>query len=113
MHTGVDWIANLGSPVAAAADGLVVEAGRRGTYGNMILLDHGAGWQTLYAHLAGFNVKQGDCVRSGTPIGQVGQSGLTSGPGLHFEILQNGQPINPFSVPTKNDTGGSVGETPK
>jgi murein DD-endopeptidase MepM/ murein hydrolase activator NlpD len=105
MHTGVDWIAALGSPVTAAADGTVLEAGRHGYDGNMVLLDHGAGWRTLYGHLASFSVKPGDCVKFGTPIGQLGQSGLTSGPGLHFEVQHNGEAVNPLLVPARAPEG--------
>jgi murein DD-endopeptidase MepM/ murein hydrolase activator NlpD len=103
MHDGVDWIAALGSPVTAAADGAVLEAQWRGYNGKMVLLDHGAGWQTLYGHLASFNVKPGDCVKFGTPVGQLGQSGLSPGPGLHFEIRHNGEAVNPFLVPRAPD----------
>lgn len=102
MHTGVDWAAPTGTPVVAAGAGRVVSAGDMGDYGNTILIDHGAGWQTLYAQLSGFDIRAGDCVTAGTPIGKVGSTGLSAGPHLHFEVRVNGQPIDPMTVRVKN-----------
>jgi murein DD-endopeptidase MepM/ murein hydrolase activator NlpD len=101
MHTGVDWAADRGTPVVAAASGEVVEARRRGAYGNTILIDHGGGYQTLYAHLLEFSVSPGDCVEFGTIIGKVGSTGLVAGPLLHFEVHENGQPVDPLAVPVR------------
>jgi murein DD-endopeptidase MepM/ murein hydrolase activator NlpD len=101
MHTGVDWSASPGTPVIAVHAGRIVSVERRGMYGNIVIVDHGAGWQTLYAHLSSFAVKEGDCVKFGEVIGNVGSTGLTSGPALHFETLQYGWPTDPMSVPLK------------
>ena len=101
MHTGVDWAADLGTPIRAAAGGEVVAAERRGTYGNIVLIDHGSGHQTLYAHLLEFSVSPGNCVEFGTVIGKVGATGLVAGPLLHFEVHENGQPVDPLAVPTR------------
>jgi murein DD-endopeptidase MepM/ murein hydrolase activator NlpD len=99
MHTGLDWAADRGTPIMAAARGQVVEAGRKGTYGNIVLIDHGSGHRTLYGHLLEFSVSPGDCVEFGTIIGKVGSTGLSAGPLLHFEVQENGQPVDPLTVP--------------
>ncbi len=102
LHTGVDWAAPMETQVIAAGAGRVVEAGPRGEYGNAILIDHGAGWQTLYGQLSRIEVKQGDCVASGAPIGKVGSTGLSSGPHLHYEVRRDGKPIDPMLVALKS-----------
>jgi murein DD-endopeptidase MepM/ murein hydrolase activator NlpD len=99
MHTGVDWAAAVGTPIIAAGAGRVAYVGRMGYHGNTVILDHGRNWRTLYAHLSSFDVAEGDCVASGTVIGRVGATGLTSGPALHFEVQQNGWPLDPMAVP--------------
>lgn len=109
MHTGVDWSASPGTPVMAAGAGRVLEVGRKGMNGNIVLVEHGAGWQTLYAHLSSFDVKVGDCVKFGEVIGKVGSTGLTDGPVLHFEILQFGWPIDPMSIPMKTPSAAPEG----
>jgi murein DD-endopeptidase MepM/ murein hydrolase activator NlpD len=98
LHTGVDWAAPTGTPVVASADGRVVSAATAGEYGNTIVIDHGSGWQTLYAQLSSFKVREGDCVKANAVIGAVGTSGLSAGPHLHFEVRQNGEPVDPLSV---------------
>lgn len=98
MHPGVDWAAATGTPVIAAGPGVISEANHKGYYGKMIVIDHGGGWQTLYAHLTDFAAQAGDCVASGAVIGHVGATGLTSGPALHFEVHRDTQPIDPMSV---------------
>lgn len=102
MHKGVDWAAEPGTPVIAAGSGRVVSAGRQGEYGNMVLIEHGAGWETVYAHLASFGVQAGDCVDAGSVIGAIGSTGLTAGPAVHFEVRRNGNPIDPMQVPYRN-----------
>jgi murein DD-endopeptidase MepM/ murein hydrolase activator NlpD len=99
LHTGIDWSAPLGTPVIAAGGGRVSSAGVTGELGNAVRIDHGAGWQTLYALLAHFDVQEGDCVAFGTVIGKVGATGLTYGPTLHFELRQHGWPIDPLRLP--------------
>lgn len=98
MHTGIDWAAASGSPIKAAAAGRVVAAGRDGQLGNRVLIDHGDGWKTLYAHLARVAVADGDCVRDRDVIGAVGATGLAAGPHLHLEVWRNGTPIDPLAV---------------
>jgi murein DD-endopeptidase MepM/ murein hydrolase activator NlpD len=103
MHTGVDWAAPIGTPVIAAGSGHVVFAAVKGEYGNAIVIDHGGGWQTFYSQLSSIEVGVGDCVAFGALIGKVGSTGLSSGPHLHFEVRQNGQPIDPLSVGVSNE----------
>lgn len=96
FHRGIDIAAPYGTPVAAAADGIVVAAEYRGTYGNMILISHAGGISTVYAHLSGFAVGPGDTVTQGQVIGWIGLTGLTTGPHLHFEVRVGGQFVNPL-----------------
>ena len=99
MHTGVDLTARKGTPVYATADGKVEVAGRGGKgnsgYGICVQLNHGYGFQTLYAHLNDVSVKPGQKVKRGELIGHVGSTGLSSGSHLHYEVLQNGKKVNP------------------
>ena len=101
LHAGVDWAAPHGSPVVAAAAGRVLSTTTSGEFGNTIFIDHGAGWQTAYAHLSAVDVGADDCVMFGTIIGKVGSTGIASGPVLHFELWQDGRPIDPMSLPAK------------
>jgi murein DD-endopeptidase MepM/ murein hydrolase activator NlpD len=95
FHTGVDIIGAYGSEVWASADGKVVFAGYRGSYGHTVVIDHGYGYETLYAHLSGFSVGAGDLVQRGETVGYMGASGRTTGTHLHYEVLLNGSPVNP------------------
>jgi len=96
-HRAIDIGSWEGAPVTAADSGFVVAAGWDSSgYGRMVLIDHGNGFQTLYAHLKVFYVKVGDSVAKGQKIGEVGATGNATGPHLHFEILQNGVQRNPF-----------------
>lgn len=95
FHAGVDLQANMGTPVHAAADGIVTAAQFANRYGRAIVIDHGNGMTTLYAHLSSFEVVPGEEVRRGQLIGQSGASGRVSGPHLHFEVRQGGSPVNP------------------
>ena len=98
-HKGVDYAAPSGTPVMAAGDGVVKSIGDNGGYGNTIVLQHGSNITTLYAHLSRFaNIKQGTRVTQGQTIGYVGQSGLTTGPHLHYEYRINGVHRNPSTV---------------
>ena len=103
-HWGVDIAAQPGTPVLAAADGVVAEIGWDSDgYGHYVVLDHGGGWQTLYAHLqsaamGGFAVKLGASVRLGDPIGGLGSSGASTGPHLHFEVRRDGAHIDPTRI---------------
>jgi murein DD-endopeptidase MepM/ murein hydrolase activator NlpD len=88
MHTGIDLIVTEGTPVLAAARGTVVLVDEVSGYGLTVVVDHGGGWQTLYAHLFELAVKPGDRVHRAQPLGRVGETGRASTPHLHFEIRQ-------------------------
>ena len=77
------------------ADGTVVAAGKDGRYGKTVVVDHGAGFRTRYAHLKKIETKKGKRVKRGDQIGRVGKSGNASGAHLHYEVLKNGTPVNP------------------
>ena len=95
FHTGVDLIASPGTPVVAAAGGVVSSVGFHPEYGNTVDIDHDNGLTSRYAHLLRSSVKAGDVVLKGQPIAQVGSSGRTTGPHLHFEVREKGIPLNP------------------
>jgi Membrane proteins related to metalloendopeptidases len=95
FHTGIDLAGNSGSPFIAAASGTVVEAGWAGGYGKMILIDHGNGVKTRYAHASTILVSTGQRVDKGQTIGSVGSTGNATGPHLHFEVIINGNTVNP------------------
>ncbi len=97
MHTGVDLHASYGEPVHAADKGLVVFADWRGGYGRCVIIDHGSGYATVYAHMSSFDVSSGQTVSRGQVIGRVGSTGLSTGPHLHFEVRINGTPVNPLN----------------
>ena len=98
FHAGVDIGAAWGSPIVAAADGQVVSAGWAGGYGREVQVAHGAGIVSLYGHMSEIVASPGTYVRRGQLIGYVGSSGLSTGPHLHFEVRQGGQPVNPLGV---------------
>lgn len=95
FHTGTDLAAPEGAPVRSAGGGVVSQAGRAGAYGNMVVVDHGDGLETRYAHLSAIGVKSGDRVTAGAIVGQVGATGRATGPHLHIEVRQDGQPLDP------------------
>lgn len=100
FHNGYDIAAPRGTTIAAPADGRVSYADENGlngkaSYGQVIVLDHGEGYTTLYAHMDGFTVMEGDRVTAGDPIGFVGSSGVTTGPHLHVEVRRDGEPVDP------------------
>jgi murein DD-endopeptidase MepM/ murein hydrolase activator NlpD len=96
MHSGIDIGASSGSNVIAAASGEILQAGYMGGYGNAVLIYHGGGLATLYAHLSGFAVETGQQVKQGQIIGYIGSTGFATGPHLHFEVRVNGVPVNPY-----------------
>jgi len=95
FHRGVDLRASYGTEVPAATGGTVVSAGERGTYGNLVVVRDGQGVETRYAHLSAMLVKEGDVIAAGTPVGRVGSSGRSAAPHLHFEVLVNGERVDP------------------
>ncbi len=95
MHSGVDMSAGYGQEIRAGASGRIILAGVYGGYGNTIIIDHGGGMTTLYAHQSSFNVGYNDQVGAGDTIGYVGTSGLSTGPHLHFEVRISGTPVDP------------------
>jgi len=95
LHTGLDFQAEIGTQIVAAAGGMVISTERHAAYGNLVEIDHGNGLLTRYAHVSKVLVKTGDLVRRGQPVAQVGNSGRSTGPHLHFEVLVEGVPQNP------------------
>ncbi len=95
-HRGVDIAVPKGTPVSAAATGTTVFAGQQGAYGNIIILCHGNGYETAYAHLDRILTQRGSRVRRGAVIGLVGATGNATGPHLHYEVRKNGVDVNPM-----------------
>jgi murein DD-endopeptidase MepM/ murein hydrolase activator NlpD len=95
MHAGIDFAAPVGTPIFAAAGGVVASAEYHPMYGNTVTIDHGNQLSTLYAHASRIVVKLGDIVRKGQRIAEVGTTGRSTGPHLHFEVHVNGAPQNP------------------
>ncbi len=95
-HKGLDIAAPRGTPIGAAAAGRVIFAGRQGGYGNTVLIEHADGRRTRYAHAEELLVNSGDAVLSGQIIATVGSTGRSTGPHLHFEVLENGLHIDPL-----------------
>lgn len=100
-HPGLDIAGDRGQPVYATADGTVTHAARQGSYGNLIVIDHGFGLQTRYGHLSAFQVKAGDHVKRGDLIGRLGSTGRSTGTHLHYEVLANGRLLNPLRLLTR------------
>jgi murein DD-endopeptidase MepM/ murein hydrolase activator NlpD len=99
VHRGIDIKAPLGVPIYAADAGVIVYAGPNDYgYGNLVVIDHGNGWQSVYAHLSQWNVSCGQSVFQGNLIGLSGNTGRSSGAHLHFELRYNGAYVNPWSV---------------
>ena len=98
-HKGVDYAAPRGTPIKATGDGKVLLAGRRGGYGNCVIIQHGNSYRTLYGHMQGFakGIKNGSMVKQGQVIGYIGTTGLSTGPHLHYEFQVNGVHVDPLS----------------
>jgi len=94
-HTGADMSAGSGTPIHACRAGTVVIAGSQGGYGNAVVIDHGGGMATLYAHQSRLGVSPGQVVNAGDVIGYVGSTGMSTGPHLHFEVRLSGNPVDP------------------
>lgn len=100
FHSGIDILARKGTPIRAAADGLVVVSGKSldgySNYGKIVVVQHGDGMKTLYAHNNTNRVGPGECVKAGEVIGEVGSTGNATGAHLHFEIRRNNKPLDPL-----------------
>jgi murein DD-endopeptidase MepM/ murein hydrolase activator NlpD len=101
FHAGVDIAAAYGREVPSAGAGEVVFSGSQGGYGNTVVVEHANGIRTRYAHLSSIQVEVGASVDAGTVVGRVGSSGRSTGPHLHFEVLQDGRPVNPAVAATR------------
>ncbi len=97
FHAGMDFSANIGTPVYATGSGTVIKAGWQSGYGNVIQIDHGFGYVTWYAHLSAYRVKRGQRVTRGEIIGAVGNTGKSTGPHLHYEVHVKGRVQNPVN----------------
>lgn len=112
-HGGLDFIAARGTPVLAVAAGKVLLSGNGSLHpnlGNVVLIDHGGGYQSMYAHLDAVTVQPGQQVHSGQPVGTLGNSGRTTGPHLHLELIQAGERIDPANLLPLNTLQGATGE---
>jgi murein DD-endopeptidase MepM/ murein hydrolase activator NlpD len=96
FHSGMDFRAPVGMEARASAAGTVVKAEWSGGYGRMVEIDHGQGFSTRYAHLSRISVSEGQKVEAGDIVGRTGNTGRSTGPHLHYEVRQNGTPLNPL-----------------
>ena len=100
LHAGIDMTARQGTPIYATGDARVVVAGKNpegySGYGNVVVLDHGFGFQTLYAHMATIKVRHGQRLRRGEQVGTVGSTGMSTGAHLHYEVILNGKKVDPL-----------------
>ncbi|MCL2339169.1 MAG: M23 family metallopeptidase [Proteobacteria bacterium] len=96
-HTGIDFAGKIGTPLYTVAPGRVIFTGEQNGYGNVVEVDHGLGFTTLYAHLSRINVERGDVVKAHQIVGLGGSTGRSTGPHLHYEIRYNGAPFNPYN----------------
>ena len=103
MHSGIDFRGPIGTPIYATADGVVVTAQYSGGYGQKVVIDHGYGHSTLYAHMSAIAVDVGDQVKRGDNIGALGNTGRSSGPHLHYEIHRDNKAVNPRHYLRLND----------
>lgn len=96
MHEGMDFTAKPGTPIYATGNGVVTRANRSPTFGNVVYIDHGYGYKTVYAHMQKITTRKGKKVKRGDQIGYVGNTGRSSGPHLHYEVHKNGRPVDPI-----------------
>ncbi len=96
LHPGMDIANSMGAPVVAAADGLVIQSGSAGGYGNIVQIDHGNGISTIYGHNSRIIVSVGQNVRKGQVVSYVGSTGKSTGPHLHYEVRVNGNAVDPI-----------------
>jgi murein DD-endopeptidase MepM/ murein hydrolase activator NlpD len=97
LHEGIDFTAPTGTDVYATGDGVITKAGRMRGYGNVVEIAHGYGYRTRYAHLSGFNCRVGQRIRRGEVLGYVGNTGLSTAPHLHYEVLNDGVKVDPIN----------------
>jgi len=98
MHEGLDFAGPIGTSIYSTGDGIVIEAGYSfNGYGNQVIVDHGFGYKTRYAHLSKINVKVGERVKRAGVIGKLGNTGKSTGPHLHYEVIVRGKPVNPIN----------------
>jgi murein DD-endopeptidase MepM/ murein hydrolase activator NlpD len=106
MHAGIDFRSDIGSPVYATGNGTISSRRYAGTFGRLIVIDHGYGFETRYAHLSSYanGIQKGQRVERGELIGYTGNSGMVSGPHLHYEVLRNGKHVDPLMYLFANTT---------
>lgn len=107
VHVGVDIAAPYGTTVVAPLDGTVAFVGRKGGYGRTVIIDHGNGVSTLYAHSSEIMVEEGQVVKKGQALTKVGSSGRSTGPHLHYEVRMENHPVNPLAWTQKLQTQAS------
>ena len=96
-HMGMDFAAPTGTPIYATGNGIIRETGKERGYGNMVKIDHDYGYETLYGHMSKINVKKGQKIKRGEVIGYVGNTGISTGPHLHYEVIKDNRPVNPIN----------------
>ncbi|MCD9611428.1 M23 family metallopeptidase [Tenacibaculum maritimum] len=96
MHNGMDFTAPTGTQIYASGNGAVIKAARSSTFGNVVYIDHGYGYKTIYAHMSKIVARKGQKVKRGDLIGYVGNTGRSAAPHLHYEVHKNGRPVNPI-----------------
>lgn len=97
MHNGIDFVAKEGTPIYASGNGTIVEAERSSSYGNVVKINHGYGYETVYAHLSRIATSKGKKVKRGDIIGYMGSTGLSVATHLHYEVHKNGKPVDPVN----------------
>lgn len=98
FHGGVDLACGMGTPIYAALDGVVSATGYNDTYGNYVIITHHSGYKSLYGHMSRITCKKGNFVYTTTKIGEVGSTGMSTGPHLHFTVYKNGKSVNPLTL---------------
>jgi murein DD-endopeptidase MepM/ murein hydrolase activator NlpD len=97
MHDGMDFASPIGTPIYATGDGVIIAVGPERGYGNRVMINHGYGYVTKYAHMSKFKVRTRQRIKRGDVIGYVGNTGASTGPHCHYEVYKNGKPINPIN----------------
>jgi murein DD-endopeptidase MepM/ murein hydrolase activator NlpD len=96
-HMGMDFAGITNTPIYATGDGKAIHVGQERGYGKKIVIDHGYGYKTMYAHLNKFNIRRGQKIKRGEVIGYLGNTGISTGPHLHYEVRKNNRPVNPIN----------------